>query len=49
MRKINSMVKVPENSILVAMDVRSLYTNIPKKDRIAAVETALKKYISERE
>ena len=30
-RKINSMEKIPDNSILVTMDVRSLYTNIPNK------------------
>ena len=30
-RKINSMEKIPDNSILVTMDVRSLYINIPNK------------------
>ena len=42
-RKINSMEKVPNNSILVTMDVRSLYTNIPNKEGIEAVETTLKR------
>ena len=41
-RKINSMEKIPD-SILVTMDVRSLYTNIPNKDGIEAVETTLKR------
>ena len=31
------------NSILVTMDVRSLYTNIPNKEGIEAVETTLKR------
>ena len=42
-RKINSMEKIPDNSILVNMDVRSLYTNIPNKEGIEAVETTLKR------
>ena len=42
-RKINSMQKIPDNSILVTMDVRSLYTNIPNKEGIEAVETTLKR------
>ena len=42
-RKINSMEKIPDNSILVTMDVRSLYTNIPNKEGIEAVETTLKR------
>ena len=42
-RKINSMEKNPDNSILVTMDVRSLYTNIPNKEGIEAVETTLKR------
>ena len=41
-RKINGMEKIPDNSILVTMDVRSLYTNIPNKEGIEAVETTLK-------
>ena len=43
MRKINSMEKILDNSILVTMDVRSLYTNIPNKEGIEAVETTLKR------
>ena len=37
------MEKIPDNSILVTMDVRSLYTNIPNKEGIEAVETTLKR------
>ena len=33
------MEKIPDNSILVTMDVRSLDTNIPNKEAIEAVET----------
>ena len=42
-RKIDSMEKIPDNSILVTMDVRSLYTNIPNKEGIESVETTLKR------
>ena len=42
-RKINSMEKIPDNSIFVTMDVRSLYTHIPNKEGIKAVETTLKR------
>ena len=34
--------KIGDNSILVTMDVRSLYTNIPNKEGIEALETTLK-------
>ena len=37
------MEKLPDSSILVTMDVRSLYTNIPNKERIQAVQTTLKR------
>ena len=37
------MEKIPNNSILVTMDVRSLYTNTPNKEGIEAVETTLKR------
>ena len=40
--KINSMEKNPDNSTLVTMDVRSLYTNIPNKEGVEALETTLK-------
>ena len=36
------MEQIPDNSILVTMDVRYLYTNIPRKKGIEAVETNLK-------
>ena len=42
-RKLNSMEKISDNSILVTMDLRSLYTNIPNKEGIEAVETTLKR------
>ena len=41
--KINSMKNIRDNSILVTMDVRSLYPNIPNKEVIEAVETTLKR------
>ena len=37
------MENIPDSSILVNMDVRSLYTNIPIKKRIEVVETTLKR------
>ena len=37
--------KVPQESFLVTMDVRSLYTNIPNNEGIKAVETTLKRKI----
>ena len=42
-RKINGMEKIPDNSILVTMDVQSLYASIPNKEGIEAVETTLKR------
>ena len=33
---------IPENSIIVTLDDRSLYTNIPNNEGIKAVETTLK-------
>ena len=44
-RKINNLERIPKNSILVTLDVRSLYTNIPNNEGIKAVETALKQKI----
>ena len=37
------MEKISDNSILVTTEVRSLYTNIPNKEGIEAVETNLKR------
>ena len=34
---------VSDDSYLVSLDVRSLYTNIPHKERIEAVKQKLKK------
>lgn len=42
-REINNMEKIPDNNILVALDVRFLYTNIPNKNRIEAVKITLKR------
>ena len=42
-RKINGMEKIPDSSIFLTMDVQSLYTNIPNKEGIEAVETTLKR------
>ena len=36
------MEKIPENSIIVTLDDRSLYTNIPNNEGIKAVETTRK-------
>ena len=36
--KINNVEKVSGNGILVTIDVRSLYTNIPNKEGIEAVK-----------
>ena len=41
--KINSMEKVPDNNILLTMDVHFLYANIRNKEGIEAVETTLKR------
>ena len=37
------MEKIPDNSILVIMDVGSLYANLPNKEGIEAAETTLKR------
>ena len=42
-RKINGIGKVPEGSILVTMDVRALYTNIPNEEGIRSVKSVLNK------
>ena len=42
-REINNMEKIPDNNILVALDVRFLYTNIPNKNRIKVVKITLKR------
>ena len=41
LRRINSIKFVPRNSILVTMDVSSLYTNIPHREGINATAQAL--------
>ena len=42
-KKIDNLGKILENSILVTMNVLSLYTNIPHKEGIKAVKTTLKR------
>ena len=42
--KINAVKSVPKNSYLITMDVRSLYTNIPKAGGISAVKRAFDNY-----
>ena len=37
------MEQIPDNSILVTMDIHSLYTTIPNKERTEGVETTLKR------
>ena len=41
-RKINNLESIPENSFIVTMNVRYLYTNIPNNKVIKVVETTLK-------
>ena len=41
-RKINNLERIPENSILVTMDMHSLYTSIPNNEGIKAVKRTLK-------
>jgi hypothetical protein len=36
LRKLKSLPKLSKDSVLVTLDVTSLYTNIPHEDRIAA-------------
>ena len=43
--KINNVEKVSGNGILVTIDVRSLYTNIPNKEGIEAVKQPRKEKI----
>jgi len=43
LNKIKSIERLPENSIFVTMDVKSLYTNIPNSEGITAVRKAFDK------
>ena len=38
--KLNRIEEVPEDSLLVSLDVKSLYTNIPNNEGIKAVKEA---------
>ena len=44
LRKINQINFVPDNSYLVSVDVKSLYTNIPNSEGMKAVKMSLEKY-----
>ena len=35
---------LPDNSLLVTMDIKSLYTNIPSKDGVEAIKQIMNKY-----
>ena len=41
LRKINQINFVPDNSYLVSLEVKSLYTNIPNAEGIKSVKTSL--------
>ena len=43
-RKINQIDSVPNNSYLVSLEVKWLYTNIPSAEGIKSVKTSLEKY-----
>ena len=43
-QKFNQVEEVPENSLLVTLDVKSLYTNIPNNEGIKAVKEAYDKH-----
>ena len=44
LRKINQIDFVPDNSYLVSLDVKPLYTNIPNAEGLKSVKTSLEKY-----
>ena len=44
LRKINQINFVPDNSYLVSVDVKSLYTNIPNSEGMKSVKMSLEKY-----
>ena len=44
LRKINKIEKIPENSYLVSLYVRSLYTSIPNSGSIKVVKTSLENF-----
>ena len=41
LRKINTIETIPDNSYLVFLDARSLYTGIPNSEGIKAVKTSV--------
>ena len=44
LRKINQIDFAPDNSYLVYLDAKLLYTNIPNKEGIKSIKTSLEKY-----
>ena len=45
LRKINIIETIPDNSYLVFLDVRSLYTSIPNSEGIKAVKTSVENFL----
>ena len=44
LQNINKIEKIPDNSYLVSLDVKSLYTSIPNFKRIKAAKTSLENF-----
>ena len=44
LRKINTIETIPDNSYLVFLDVRSLYTSIPNSEGIKSVKTSVENF-----
>ena len=45
LRKINIIETIPDNSYLVFLDLRSLYTSIPNSEGIKAVKTSVENFL----
>ena len=48
LRKINTIETIPDNSYLVFLDVRSLYTSIPNSEGIKAVKTSVENFLGKK-
>ena len=48
LRKINIIETIPDNSYLVFLDVRSLYTSIPNSEGIKAVKTSVENFLGKK-
>ena len=44
LRKVNKIEKIPDNSYLVCLDIRSLYTSIPNSEGIKTVKTSIENF-----